>query len=57
MIATKSDSSEGGLKPAAWLEGVLQIYGMGKEMWEGENPTNTSATFGRVGIRLSVPIH
>jgi hypothetical protein len=38
MIATKSDSGEGGLKPAAWLEGVLQMYGMGKEMWEGEDP-------------------
>jgi hypothetical protein len=28
----------GGREPSMWLEGVLQLRGMGRKLWEGEDP-------------------
>jgi hypothetical protein len=34
----KERYSKGGSKPVRWLEGVFQMFGTGKDVWEGEDP-------------------
>jgi hypothetical protein len=36
--ARKRYSKGTSVKPAPWLEGVLELFGSGKEIWKGEDP-------------------